>query len=1032
MPRLFVFDAMGLAYRAYYAFIRRPLVNSRGENTSAVFGFTNTVLKIRREEHPDYWALAWDGPGPTHRHDRYADYKATRKPMPEDLFAQLPAIEDVAAALGLPVLEVPGVEADDVMATLAHRGEADGFDVTLVTSDKDMAQLVNERVKLLSPVARGEDYVWVDAAAVREKWSVEPAQTRDVLALMGDSTDNIPGVPGIGPKTATELIREFGSLEALYENLGQVERTSLRLKLAANRELAFLSQELVTVKIDCDLPYTWDQLVRGPVRRDALLALSKRYEIHRLERIATTEGVDESAAGAAVPARSAERRGTAAETPSPGVKLMGPSWKPGGGSDSAADSRAAKTVIATPFDAAPAPRVTHQPSTSVSPAVASSVAPSPVASPPRAPSPAVASPVAASPVASPSPAPSPVVWSSVSAPSSSRASASQGALDLWTLGTEAQAASGLDVWRERLHEVRARALHGLALLPLGSSSDPRRSRLVGVALAARNGSSCYVPLGHDSGPNFTLDEVRGWLAPMLADPAVPKVGEDLKRDAHLFAGAGMPLEGLAFDTHIGSFLCDPARGHGLAAMARDFLGIELPGFDEVAEGRSGRARVGPAALEPAAVAAALEPAAAALFPLADALRAQIESRDQWTLYASLEHPLIPVLLEMEDTGIKLDVAVLRELGDQAARDITALEEELYAMAGERINLNSGPQLAKVLFEDLKLAPGRRTKTGYSTDLAVLEELAAKHSFPARLIEYRTLSKLKSTYYDALPLAVDARDGRVHTSYNPIGASTGRLSSSNPNLQNIPIRTTQGRAIRRAFVAAQGMVLVGADYSQIELRLMAHLSGDTNLIDAFKSGEDIHASTARKIFGITGELDPALRSRAKIVNFGIMYGMGARSLSSQMKIPLADAQDFIKNYFRVFSGVREYMDRQLDDARRSGYVQTLMGRRLYLPQLSSTHGGDRSSAERIAINAPIQGSAADLMKLAMIRVHHSLKPIAPSARLLLQVHDELLIESPAEAADAVAERVRVEMEGCFALRVPLVVSLGSGPTWFDVH
>ena len=984
MPRLFVFDAMGLAYRAYYAFIRRPLVNSRGENTSAVFGFVNTVLKIRREENPDYWALAWDGPGPTHRHDRYADYKATRKPMPEDLFAQMPAIEDVAAALGLPVLEVPGVEADDVMGTLAHRGQADGFDVTLVTSDKDMAQLVNPRVKMLSPVARGEDYIWVDEAAVREKWNVEPAQTRDVLALMGDSIDNIPGVPGIGPKTATELIREFGSLEALYENLGRVERTSLRVKLAAHRELAFLSQELVTVKTDCDLPYTWDQLVRGPVRRDALLALSKRYEIHRLERIATTEGVDEATAGVAPPARSAERRGTAAETPAPGVKLLGPSWKPGSGGDAVTSAPATENAIATPFDAFDA---------------------------------------------APEPEPRPSLPRPAATP---RPSASQGALDLWTLGTEEQAAGGLEVWRERLNEVRARALHGLALLPLGSGADPRRSRLVGVALAARNGSCCYVPLGHDSGPNFTLDEVRGWLAPMLADSTVPKVGEDLKRDAHLFAGAGMPLEGLDFDTHIGSFLCDPARGHGLASMARDFLGIDLPGFDDVAEGRSGRTRVGPAALEPVAVAAALEPAVAALFPLADALRAQIESRDQWTLYASLEHPLIPVLLEMEDAGIKLDVAVLRELGDQAARDIAALEEDLYVMAGERINLNSGPQLAKVLFEDLKLAPGRRTKTGYSTDLAVLEELASKHSFPARLIEYRGLSKLKSTYYDALPLAVDARDGRVHTSYNPIGASTGRLSSSNPNLQNIPIRTPQGRAIRRAFVAASGMVLVGADYSQIELRLMAHLSGDSNLIDAFKSGEDVHASTARRIFGITGDLDPALRSRAKIVNFGIMYGMGARSLSSQMKIPLADAQDFIKNYFRVFSGVREYMDRQLDEARRNGYVQTLMGRRLYLPQLTSTHGGDRSSAERIAINAPIQGSAADLMKLAMIRVHHALKRIAPSARLLLQVHDELLIETDADTADTVAGRVRAEMEGCFALRVPLVVSLGSGPTWFDVH
>ncbi len=1021
MPRLFVLDAMGLAYRAYHALMTRttkspgdiaaeqasqpdrkvnpfrwePLRDSRGEATNAIYGFANTVLKIRREEQPDYWALAWDGPGPTQRHTRFPDYKATRKEMPPDLRGQLDAIEDLARSLGLPVLEVAGLEADDVMATLACRGARDGFDVALVTSDKDLAQLVNDRVRLLSPVGRGEEYVWVDRAAIMEKWGVSPEQTRDVLALMGDTSDNIPGVPGVGPKTASELIREFGSLDALYADLGRVARPALRLKLAAHRELAFLSQELVTVQADCELPYEWEALRRGPIRRDDLLALARRYELTRLEKIAIAEGVGDEAAGPPPPGRSPERRGTAAETRAPGVKLTGRvSMAPANG-DGAAWT-APRPATATPAAGAD-PADTAEP--------------------------------AADRRASSRPEPPPE-----SAPGSAAAGTTeaQGALDLWAAPPGPVAAGGLAEWRERLEQIHAAAAHGLLVLPLGSGSEPRTSRLIGVALAARDGTTTYLPLGHDAGPNFTMQEALGWLAPLLSDPAYPKIGHDLKRDAHLFAAAGLAFAGLEFDLHIGSFLCDPDRDHGLAAIARDFLGIALPGLDDVLLGRAGRARPGPAALNPADVARALEPAVATMGAAADALRAQLESRQQGPLYDQLEHPLIPVLLEMERTGIRVDTAALRELADRAGAEIAGLEQALLAMAGEPVNLQSGQQLARVLFQTLKLAPGRRTRTGYSTDQAVLEELAGSHEFPARLLEYRALTKLKSTYLDALPLAVDPRDGRVHTTYDAAGAATGRLSSSNPNLQNIPIRTPQGRAIRRAFVAPPGAVLIGADYSQIELRLMAHLSGDTSLIDAFASGEDIHASTARRIFGITGELDPALRSRAKIVNFGIMYGMGARSLSQQMKIPLRDAQEFIRHYFAVFSGVREYLDRQLDDARRGGFVQTLLGRRRYLPALAGGGGGERSLAERVAINAPIQGSAADLMKLAMIRVHHALKAVAPSARLLLQVHDELVIESPVDAAEAVANRVQAEMEGCLVLKVPLRVSVGSGATWFDVH
>ncbi|HEY6866176.1 MAG TPA: DNA polymerase, partial [Candidatus Eisenbacteria bacterium] len=416
-----------------------------------------------------------------------------------------------------------------------------------------------------------------------------------------------------------------------------------------------------------------------------------------------------------------------------------------------------------------------------------------------------------------------------------------------------------------------------------------------------------------------------------------------------------------------------------------------------------------------------------------ALRAQLEGQQQWALYGELERPLIPVLLEMERAGVALDPAILAQQSARAAAEMARLEAELVELAGERVNLNSGPQLARVLFETLKLKAGRRTKTGFSTDSAVLEELAAAHPFPARLLEYRALAKLKSTYLDALPGQVDARDGRLHTTFNQAGAATGRLSSSNPNLQNIPMRTEQGRAVRRAFVAPPGMVLVGADYSQIELRIMAHLSGDPALIEAFRAGEDVHAATARRIFGLpAGPVDPALRARAKVVNFGIMYGMGARSLSRQMGLELAEAEEFIRHYFAVYARVREYLDATVEEARRRGWVETLRGRRRRLQGLESANGAVRSNAERAAINTPIQGSAADLMKIAMIRVHGVLKRLRPSARLLLQVHDELLLECPAGEADAVSELVRLEMEGCVTLRVPLRVGTGRGATWFDVH
>jgi len=981
MARLIVLDALGLAYRAHYAFISRPLRNSRGQNTSAIYGFANTALKIRREEKPDYWVLAWDGPGPTFRHERFPDYKATRKPMPDDLLTQLEPIEEVSQALGLPVIEIPGTEADDVMATLAHRGVAAGFEVLLVTGDKDMLQVVGEHVKVLLPQTRDE-YLLIDSAAVTERWGVGPEHIRDVLALMGDSSDNIPGVPGVGEKTAVELMKQFGSLDALYARLAEVKRPALRAKLETHRDQAYLSRELATVRADLELPHRWDDLRCGPIRREALAAFAKRWEIRRLEQVAESLGVADADAGALAPARPAERRGTGAETPAAGVKLAG------------------LIDPAPPTPSAPAERAVPP---GPAPGVAAERFGAPAIAPPRSPLP------------------------------EALAATAQGMLDLWSEpGAEGTGSSmRVEEIRARLHAVRARSVHGLAILPLADGDTPRRSNLVGLALAARDGTACYVPLRHSAGPNLPGEEARTLLGPALADPDCEKIGHDLKRDRHVLSAAGLPLEGAAFDVHLGSFLCDPARSHGLATLALDVLGVTLDPLEPAAA--RGRPRPGLEAWPVEAASAAAIRAVASLFPLAEALRAQLESREQWPLYRDLEHPLIDVLYRMERCGIAVDRRVLAEMAEQAGTEVARLEAELAALAGEPVNLNSGPQLARLLFEKFALPSGRRTKTGFSTDSEVLEGLAEHHPFPRLLLEYRALSKLKSTYLDALPLEIDPADGRVHTTYEQTGAATGRLSSYQPNLQNIPMRTPQGRAIRRAFVAPPGCVLIGADYSQIELRVMAHLSSDTGLIEAFRAGEDVHASTARRIFRIAeGPLDPTLRSRAKIVNFGVIYGMGARSLAQQMGIELSDAQEFIRGYFEAYSGVRTFLDRTLAEARERGWVATLLGRRRYLPQLRSTNGMERSNAERAAINTPIQGSAADLVKLAMIRLHGAIPRSGLSARPLLQVHDELLLECPEGQADAVADLVKREMENCYPLTVPLEVSVGRGKSWFDVH
>ncbi|HXS81583.1 MAG TPA: DNA polymerase I [Methylomirabilota bacterium] len=992
MPRLVVLDALGLAYRAYYALARwgrndkgerhayPALSNSRKEPTNAIYGMANLFVKFRRELKPDRWALAWDGPGPTFRHELYPRYKEHRPEMPAELSAQLTPIEDLARCMGLPVLEKAGMEADDVMATLSRIGADAGYEVLLITGDKDMLQLVDESVMVLSPQAKGDDYARLDAEGVRAKWGVPPEQIRDVLALMGDATDGYPGVPGVGEKTAVELLTTFGSVDAMYERLAEIKKPALAKKLAENKALAYLSRELATVRRDLDLGISLDDLAVAPIRRDELMAFAKRWEVRRLEQVANDLGVADAQAGAPVPQRPMERRGTAAEQSGRGRERASGATTATVDAPSQPDLFGVGT-IARPAGPLPASRAGAQGD----------------------------------------------LFASMNAEAGVDAGTD---LDgLTDQGLDGLTNRLLDGLTNRVHEVRARALHGLAVLPIADGDSPRRAKLVGVAFAARSGHHCYVPLAHEAGPNVGADQLRDWFGAILIDPSIEKVAHDWKRALHELAAGQVGVSHPGFDVRLGSFLCDPQRDHSILALAGDVLGVGLDALE--APVVRGRPRPGLAALDVGAAAARAGRLAAALLPLADALRAQLEAREQWKLYKKLEHPLIGVLVAMERAGIALDPGVLRSMSAAQATEIAALETKLHALAGEPVNLASGPQLGRLLFEKLQLPTGRKTKTGWSTDSEVLEALAPLHEFPRLLLAWRALTKLKSTYVDALPEAIDPGDQRVHTTFDQAGAATGRLASLDPNLQNIPIRTAQGREIRRAFVAAPGCVLVGADYSQIELRVMAHLSGDPNLVEAFAAGEDIHAATARRIFKVAGEVPPELRARAKIVNFGVLYGMGARSLAQQMGLELKDAKEFIDGYFSVYAGVRRFLDATLEEARSRGWVATLLGRRRYLPELRSTNGAERSFAERAAINTPIQGSAADLVKLAMLSVHRALAN-RTGARLLLQVHDELLVECPQGEAEGVTELVRREMQGCYPLNVPLTVSVGTGRTWFDVH
>jgi DNA polymerase-1 len=928
-PRLFLLDGYALIYRAFFAMISRPLRTTRGENTSAAWGVTNFLLRMVEQHRPEY--LAWvNDAGTSFREERYADYKSTREKLDDELQADfdrsLERILELLNAFRIPVVAVPGYEADDVIGTLATRASEAGVQAVIVSGDKDFYQLIGPRVALLNPGRGGPAAVeetWVDESNASERLGVPPRQVADYLALVGDTSDNVPGVKGIGEKGAQKLLAEYGDLETILGRAGEVTAKRTREALLDQADSARLSRELVTIHCDVPVAVELDALRAGVPDYGALVKIATELEFAGLARKFAQAGQ-----GRADTSEPADGEPAGAGPPTP------------------AQLSVDVTVVCDPAEI-----------------------PALVARLRRAP--------------------------------------------LVALDTET------------------------------SSLSPRRADLVGLSLAASATEVWYLPFAHRPAggelaapaPVRNLPPIGdGRLAPLrelLADPSVPKAGHNIKYDWQVLRRAGIELAGVAYDSMLASFVLEPGRrSHAIDSLALEQLGRTMQTYADLCG--KGKAEIPFAEVEVAAAAAYCGADSATVLALRELQLPQLESTRMHALLERIELPLVQVIVDMEWDGIRIDLPLLARLGAELAADLARLEREIGEVAGEELNLNSPRQLAAILFEKHQLPVLKKTKTGPSTDADVLAQLAMMgHDLPRLILEYRELQKLKSTYVDTLPATVDPGTGRIHTSYNQTGAATGRLSSSDPNLQNIPVRTPRGEAIRASFVPQEGWTFVVADYSQIELRLMAHLAEDPAFIDAFRQGGDIHRQTAALIFGVPAEaVTPEMRARAKTINFATIYGQGPFALSRQLGVSQDEAKLFITRYFERFAGVRAYLDRQVVLAKEQGYVETLSGRRRYIPEIRDRNFNIRAYGERTAQNSPLQGSAADLIKIAMIRIGETLRRERLEARLLLQVHDELVLEAPPAEVDRVIALVREHMEGAAELAVPLVVDIGTGPNWLE--
>ncbi len=880
---VYLIDGSAYIYRAYHAV--QPLSNSKGLQTNAVFGFINILRKLLREKKPKFMAVAFDSRGKVFRHDMYPEYKANRPAMPEDLAEQIPYIKEFVASSNILCLEEAGIEADDLIASAAIALSAQGYSVVVVSGDKDLLQLVNESVEMWDPM---KDTL-MNIAAVEAKYKVSPDRLLDMFALVGDSADNIPGVPGIGPKTAEKLIAEFKTIDGLYAGVDGLKKSKMKEKIIENRETAYLSKELIRLKEDVDVPSVVDLYALKDGDDEKLAALFTELEFTSfLKEIDTSVKVETK-----------------------GFSLV--------------------TTIAQ--------------------------------------------------------------------------------------------------LEELISDLFAREC--VVIDTETTSLDARTAKLVGISLCADLEKAWYIPVGHRGKDNELLqgqlpeDSVKAIVAPLLQAEGVMKVGHNLKYDyTVLDQHWGVALGGQLADTMIAAHLLEvPGRSLKLDDLCFD-RGYRLTPFKEVVAKSGGGDSFAYVGLDDACN-YSCEDVYGTLI-LWNEFKELLDGKDLTSLFYDLEMPLVSILAEMEVRGICVDENLLKELSVEFAEKLIDIESRIYILAGQEFNINSPRQLGQILFEELNLPHGRKTKTGYSTDVKVLEKLAAVHELPALILEYRTLAKLQSTYVDKLATMQDAVTGRIHTSFNQAVTATGRLSSSNPNMQNIPIRGEEGNRIRQAFIPASGHVFLSADYSQIDLRVLAHYSQDKALLEAFNGGDDIHARTAAQIFGVSPLLVTTdMRRVAKSINFGIVYGMSSFGLSSQLNISRKDAQTFIDRYFQHYAGVKQFMTDIVLRAREDGYVTTLLHRRRAVPEIDAKNKMRREFAERMAINTPIQGTAADIIKLAMLRVEKSLAKSGIPANLLLQIHDELVFEVPEDQVDAATEVIREAMEGAMKLDVPLVVNVEVG-------
>ena len=926
--RLYLLDAMALAYRAHFIFISRPLINSKGKNTSAAYGFTTALLKLMEDHTMEHVAVVFDALGPegTFRDALYDDYKANREPMPDDLAENLPYIKSIVRALDIPVLEIPGVEADDVIGTLARRADADGAEVVIVSPDKDFQQLLTERISQFRPAYRGEEFDPITLESFREKYGVEPLQFIDILALMGDASDNVPGVPGIGKKTAPDLIQKYGSIENLLEHAEELSGKRVREGLMENRQAALLSKELVTIKTNVDVDLDWKKCLRRQPDRVAMESIFRDLEFDSLLQ--------------RIEARDPLLKGSAGE------KSDGP-----GQTD---------LFVAGSADAA-----------------------------------------------------------SVSAESD--------------IARYDESLVTYEVVRDRANLNRlARSLEAAPRIAFDTettATDQMMASLVGLSFSTEKGTAWYVPTPMPDGTS--TEAVLEALRPALQND-VPKIGQNVKYDYVVLYRHGLEVKGPLFDTMVAHYLIEPEGQHGLDLLARKYLSYQMiPITELIGTGRTQKSMrdvsvddVGCYSCEDADV----------TLQLAEIIEPELARTGVRQVATEIEFPLIRVLADMEMDGIHVDPSLLKEISTYLETEIAGLERQIFEMCGDPFNIGSPQQLGEVLFDRLCLRVVAKTSKGMpSTRESVLRELATEHPLPGLILDWRQLSKLKSTYVDSLGELIHPETGRIHTNFNQTVAATGRLSSTGPNLQNIPVRTEMGREIRKAFVPRPGWRLLSADYVQIELRILASMSGDDALREAFEAGEDVHTSTAARVFGIPiDEVSADQRRKAKEVNYGIPYGVSGWGLAQRLRTSVKEAQDLIDQYQRSYPGVARFLALQVDEARQKGYVETLMGRRRYVPNINARNRMERSFAERVAVNMPIQGTQADMIKIAMIRIHERLARESYASRMLLQVHDELVFECPPEEVDAVRELVRDEMISALPLKVPIEVDAGVGDNWLDAH